>query len=121
MSISLAWSNTQQTALALTVTAPWTWDEYEQASADIEAAFSSVMHKVDLIIDLSHAGYIPKGTLYFLRDAYSDDAETRGEYIFVNAPDKFEALFRAVDRYYTVLGGHLDFRFIESPDLQLGH
>lgn len=114
MSVSIAWSNPQQTSLILTFTALWSWDDYERTSADIEAAFSSVSHKVDLIIDLSQAGRIPKGTLYFLRDAYSDSTENLGEYIFVNAPDTFKTLFHAADRYYTVLGGHLDFRFVDA-------
>jgi hypothetical protein len=113
MSISITWNNSQKTSLVLTFTGPWSWDEYERMDAHIAAAFASVTHRVDLIIDLSQAGRIPKGTLYYLRDAYSDETENLGEYIFVGAPDSFKRLFLAADRYYTVLGGHLKFRFVD--------
>jgi hypothetical protein len=83
--------------------------------SQLAAAFASVPHRVDLIIDLTHAGHIPNGTLYYLRDAYAEATENLGEYIFIGAPEPFKTLFYAADRYYTVLGGHLDFRFIDTP------
>jgi hypothetical protein len=35
-----------------------------------------------------------------------------GEYVFIGAPEGFESLMAVTDRYYTALGGVLDYRII---------
>jgi hypothetical protein len=114
MAVSLQWHDAQKSALKLTFTAPWTWDDYEQLSPEIEAAMESVEHPVDLVIDLSEAGDLPEQALYHLRNAYSDTSPNRGQYIFLGATDVFKTLFEAVDRHYTALGGELEYQFVEA-------
>src|SRR5262245_57269342 len=116
MSVSTRWNNPQHTALLLTFTAPWTWDDFEQVSQSIESAFASVDHTVDLIIDVSWAGELPSNTLDRLRDTYADATSNLGCYIFVGATDAFKTLLTIADRYYTALGGRLDFRFADTLD-----
>jgi hypothetical protein len=115
MAVRVNWHNPEKTALKLTFTAPWTWDEFEQVSRQIEAAFASVRHTVDLVVDITAAGDLPEDGLFRLRNVYSDPTPNLGEYRFVGASREFQLQFEAVDRYYTALGGKLDYRFIGEP------
>lgn len=112
MAVSSHWDNPQKTTLRLTFTSPWTWDEFEQVSQQIEAAFASVPHTVDLVVDITAAGDLPSDGLFRLRNVYSDPTPNLGEYRFVGASPAFQLQFEAADRYYTALGGKLDYRFL---------
>jgi hypothetical protein len=103
MPVSIRWSDPRRQSLLLTFTAPWTWDQYEALSGDIDAAFDSVPHTVDLVIDVTEAGTLPEDALFRLRNSYSSPIVNIGEYIFVGATDEFKKLFEAADRYYTAL------------------
>ena len=84
MGVSFKWDNPEKTALVLEFNAPWQWREYEILSHEIQRAFDSVEHQVDLIIDLRNAGGIPKSIMYELRDAYASLVD-RIEQVFFNA------------------------------------
>ncbi len=116
MSVSINWNNPEKTALILTFTAPWTWDEYEILSADIQTAFDSVLYDIDLIVDLSKAGDIPHSTLSELRDAYADGMSNLGQYIFVGATPQFIQQLGIADHYLTILGGFLSYECVETLD-----
>lgn len=116
MSIAIKWLNPQRTALVMTFTAPWTWAEFEEVSLRVERAFASVSHRVDLIIDMTAAGEIPDSALDRLRNSYADPTINLGDYIFVGAGDDFKAILAVADRYYTALGGSLDYRFMTTLD-----
>jgi hypothetical protein len=119
MAVSLRWSDPRKTSLLLTFTAPWTWDQYEALSDNIDEALASVSHTVDLVIDISDAGAMPEDALFRLRNSYSSPIQNLGAYIFVGATDEFKRLFEAADRYYTALGGELDYRFIDLVDSEV--
>jgi hypothetical protein len=114
MSVFVAWGNPHKTSLILTFAMPWRWDDYEQLSAHIEAAFASVPHPVDLVIDVRAAGTIPAEALHELGKAYADATPNLGEYVFVGASAHFRGLFAAAHRYYTALGGQLNYRFVDA-------
>jgi hypothetical protein len=73
-------------------------------------------HIVDLVIDVSNAGNLPEDALFRLRNSYSSTIPKLGTYIFVGATDKFKRQFEEADRYYTALGGSLDYCFLELID-----
>jgi hypothetical protein len=113
MAVTVNWKDEHKSALVLTFNAPWTWDDFERVDADIEHAFHSVTHTVDLVIDLHNAGPLPDDIFYRMRDAYADATDNIGQYVFLGAPDDFGETMAVVDRYYTALGGRLEFRFDE--------
>lgn len=110
MSVTIHWDNPQQTALVLTFTAPWTWDEYEAISETIQQHFESATDEVDLIVDMRSAGDIPQHLFSQFRDAYADTTPNLGQYIYVGATSAFMDHMAIVDRYLTALGGQLDYR-----------
>ncbi|MCU0466823.1 MAG: hypothetical protein MUF38_19940 [Anaerolineae bacterium] len=112
MGVSIYWENSQHTAIHLKFTAPWTWDEYESASADLIAMADSVPHTVDILINMTDAGELPADAVLRMGEMYTDDLPNLGEYVFMGAPDGFESLMAVTDRYYTALGGVLDYRVI---------
>lgn len=115
MSVSIQWDNPEHTALILTFTAPWVWDEYEVISDTIQVAFESVSNDIDLIIDLRHAGkHIPDHVMSQLRDAYSDGTPNLDQYIFVGATPQFIQQLSIADRYFTALGGTLDYQCVDT-------
>lgn len=116
MAVSIRWSDPRKNSLLLTFTAPWTWEEYEAVSPEIDAAMASVPHVVDLVIDVTLAGELPDDALQRLANSYADPTPNMGQYIFVGASDEFRMLFEAVDRYYTALGGELEYSFVSALD-----
>lgn len=114
MSVFVNWDNLAKTAIRLSFVAPWSWAEYEIMSHKIEALMYSVVHKVDLIIDVRSVGEMPKNSLAELANSYADTNPNLGRYILVGVPETFQNLMRAADRYYTALGGHLQFTFVDS-------
>ena len=109
MSISIQWDNPEKTALI-----PWHWNEYESLSDRIEDMFNSTTRDIDLIIDLSYAGDIPADVVAQLRDAYADGEPNLGQYIFVGASSQFVEQLAIADRYFTALGGTLDYRCVDT-------
>lgn len=114
MSVSIQWNTPEKTALILTFTAPWTWDQYEELSDNIQTTFDSVIYDIDLIVDLSKAGDIPESTLNQLRDAYAGGMSNLGQYIFVGATPEFIQQLDVVDHYLTILGGLLSYDCVET-------
>lgn len=114
MGVSFKWDNPEKTALVLEFNAPWQWREYEILSHEIQRAFDSVEHKVDLIIDLRNAGDIPKSIMYELRDAYAGGMSNLDQYIFVGADAEFVKDLDVADRYFTAMGGFLSYDCVET-------
>lgn len=111
MGVSVYWENSRHTAIVLKFTAPWTWDEYERVGTELEAMVQSVNHTVDVLIHIAEAGAIPTDSMFRLRELYHSTLPNLGEYVFIGAPDGFKSLMTVTDRYYTALGGALDYRF----------
>jgi hypothetical protein len=109
MSVIVHWENSQHTAVMLRFRATWTWAEFELASARLEALVSSVSHRVDVLIDMAEAGEIPTDGLLRMGELYADALPNLGQYVFIGAPQGFEAVMGVADRYYGALGGRLDY------------
>lgn len=119
MSVTLSWNGPEKTALILSFMTPWTWEHYEAVSRDLTAAFASVSHTVDLVVDMTYAGRLPHDSLYQLRNVYGNDTPNLGRFIFVGATNEFKTMMLTADRYYTALGGQLDFCFVDALDVSL--
>lgn len=116
MSVTIDWDNPDKTALIMTLIAPWTWDEIEDLSPDIQNEMDSVAHDLDLIIDLRQAGEVPATMMEQLRDAYAGGMTHLGEYIFVGASETFIAQLLVADRFLTAMGGTLDYRCVDTME-----
>lgn len=114
MSVTATWDNDEKTAILLTFTAPWTWEAFEQTRDQITAMLHDVNDEIDLIIDVRNGGDIPEDAIRRLRRAYSGAALTLRRYILVGAPKSVQELFGVADRYYTALGGFLEFSFVDT-------
>ncbi len=114
MSVTTTWDNDEKTAILLNFTAPWTWEEFEQTRDQITTMLQNVNHEIDLIIDVRSGGDIPEDAIRRLRRAYSGDALMLRRYILVGAPKPVQELFGVADRYYTALGGFLEFAFVDT-------
>lgn len=114
MSVSINWANEEKSGLILTFMSPWTWDEYEILSDTIRRSFESVDYAVDLIVDLRDVGDIPADVVSYLRDAYASDTPNLRQYIYVGVPVDFIETLAVADRYYSALGGELQYRCVES-------
>lgn len=110
MGVMAYWENSQQTAVVLRFSAPWTWAEFEVASAQLEAMVRAVPQRVDVLIHMVEAGGIPSDALLRMGEMYANQLPNLGEYVFMGAPAGFERTMAVTDRYYGVRGGHLAYR-----------
>lgn len=116
MSVTATWDNDEKTAIVLTFTAPWTWEDFVQAREEITRMVSDGSHEIDLIIDAQKGGKMPDDAVRWLRRAYSGEALTLRRYILVGASKAVREMFTVADRYYTALGGFLEFAFVDTLD-----
>ena len=117
MSVSIQWDNPQKTALIMTITTPWSWNNLESLSDAIEEAFDSVSYDIDMIIDLRSAGkQVPDHVLSQLRDAYAEGTSNLDQYIFVGATSQFIQQLSIADRYFTALGGMLNYQCVDTME-----
>jgi len=114
MSVTATWDDTRQQAIVLTFTAPWTWAEFEVARDTIGAMIGGIRHEIDLIIDVRDGGKLPEDAIRWLRRSYASEELLIRRHILVGAPDFVRELFDVADRYYTALGGFLEFAFVAS-------
>jgi hypothetical protein len=78
MGIKVAWDTEEQTAICLVFDKPWTWDDFEDANRQMLTLLNSVQHKVDIIFDISNAGFPPSGALQrFKKVAQNHHPNTR--------------------------------------------
>lgn len=70
MPVFVNWDNLAKTAVRLSFVAPWSWTEYEFMSHKIDAYMTSVVHPVDLIIDVRKVGDIPEFALAELANSF---------------------------------------------------
>ncbi len=110
MGVMAYWENSQQTAVVLRFSAPWTWAEFEVASAQLEAMVRAVPQRVDVLIHMVEAGGIPSDALLRMGEMYANQLPNLGEYVFMGAPAGFERTMAVADRYYGVRGGYLAYR-----------
>jgi hypothetical protein len=67
MGINVNWDNEEHTIIGLAFDKPWTWDDFENANKNMMEMLNSVQHKVDIIFDISRAGFPPSGALQRFR------------------------------------------------------
>ncbi len=63
MGISTRWANEEKTILLIVIAAPWTWDEMETTTAEMNSYLDGVSHQVHIIMDITSMGNIPSNGL----------------------------------------------------------
>ena len=95
MGVTVAWDDTDQTAVCMTFAAPWDWAEHDRAVVQVHALLEQVNWPVDVILNLLHGPALPIGRP------------------FVHL-GKAIALLRSRIRYLIVIGGDTSSRNILS-------
>jgi hypothetical protein len=116
MSVTVNWLNEEKTAAHLQFLAPWTWEEHEAVRDDLDDMLHSVSHEVDLVIEADTTQDIPQETLMHLRRAFGNTNSNVRRYILVGMPQAIHEMFDVAERYYTALGGSLEFVFVDHFD-----
>lgn len=71
MTIHVVWANREQTAVHLEFERGWSWDDLYAAIQQADDMLTSVKHQVDLIIDISKAGGIPRDFMRVAGDVFA--------------------------------------------------
>lgn len=121
MSINVSWENQSKTAVQVTLQRGWSWDELYQAIEQADALITSVPHRVDLIIDISHAGGLPRDFMSAAGDIF-EQGEARaneGRKIVVGANMLIRMAYSGFQKVY----GHKlkDRPFLFANDLEEAH
>ena len=71
MGIHCYWDKKASMVIRVDITDEWTWQEYNHASAQIQAMISAVTHPVYLIADFRESGRTPRmaGSLQYVKRA----------------------------------------------------
>ncbi len=66
MGINVRWDNEEQTIIQYSFDGRWTWNDLYSALDRVQEMSASVDHRVDAIIDLTHADLMPAGAIFSL-------------------------------------------------------
>ena len=121
MGINVAWTNPTQTVIKLDFQRGWTWDDLYAAIQQADQLITSVNHNVDLIIDISHAGGLPRDFMRVAGDIFdSGDARANeGQKIVVGANSLIQFAYKG---FLKVYGNQLQDRpFQFAPSLEAAY
>jgi hypothetical protein len=106
MAIQVQWANPEQTAIHLKMERGWTWDDLYGAIQRSDDLLTSVPHRVDLIIDISAAGGIPRDFMRVAGDVFAsgEARSNEGKKIVVGAGWLIKG---AYNTFLKVYGGQL--------------
>jgi hypothetical protein len=62
MSVSPVWHTDDKLVIRMVHEGIWTWDEFHHALRELDTMLNSVLHTVDLIIDVRNSANLPAGT-----------------------------------------------------------
>jgi len=62
MPVKTAWDNPQKDIIRIDVTAPWTWQDYDNCTLQLREMLLSVEHRVDFVADMTESGRVPDST-----------------------------------------------------------
>jgi hypothetical protein len=118
MGINVAWANPDQTIIKLNVQRGWTWDDLYAAIQQADDLITSVDHTVNMVIDISHAGGLPRDFMKVAGDVF-DSGEARaneGQKIVVGAGTLIQFAYGAFLKVYGYKLQNRPFQFASSLD-----
>ncbi len=101
MSVMYAWDNREKTTLCYRLEGRWTWDELYQGLEESRKLWSSVNHKVDIIVDMTGSSTFPPGNIlgHFRNVSIYYSSTKIGNTAIVGANDFFRM---ALELFYKV-------------------
>lgn len=63
MTITVGWDNAEKTTLRYNLEGRWDWNSFYAALKQADALMDTVMHEVDIIVDISQSQHIPEGMI----------------------------------------------------------
>jgi hypothetical protein len=78
MPVESEWDDTEKTAIRLTISGKWTWDELRECVIQCNAMIESVEHHVHFICIMGSANWIPGNALSNLRNIIGMFAHSDG-------------------------------------------
>lgn len=116
MGINVAWTDATQTVIKLDFQRGWTWDDLYAAIKQADSLIISVPHRVDMIIDISHAGGLPRDFMKVAGDVF-DSGEARaneGYKIVVGASGLIQFAYNGFVKVYGHKLQNRPFQFASS-------
>ena len=118
MTIHVKWANLEKTAIHLELERGWSWDDLYKAIQGADDLLTSVPHKVDLIIDISHAGGIPGDFMRVAGDVFASGKarSNEGKKIVVGAGWVIKGAYNTFLKVYGSQLKNRPFIFASSMD-----
>lgn len=118
MTIQVEWDTPEKKLIHLQFERGWTWDELKASIQRADDLITSVSHTVHLIIDISHAGGLPKDFMSAAGDLFAqgEARANEGQKIIVGAGFIIRTAYAG---FQAVYGHHLEgrpFLFAKNMD-----
>ncbi len=98
MSINVEWDDAERTAVRFEIDGDWNWDELNWANVQARRLLDSSDHKANLIFDLQHGNWLPRGHLRRSRILAADaHPNCTGRAVLVGV-DEFTSTFESLLR-----------------------
>jgi len=85
MGVSIRWLDDSKIVLSLEFESPWTWEEFSNASEQVNTMLDTLDHVADVIIDFRKSKGLPAGFLSQARKMGSKSHPKRGIVVIVGA------------------------------------
>src|SRR4051794_29163118 len=109
MTINVTWDDGDKTILRWTFIGRWTWDEFDAAVSETEAALAAAALQVAVVADVTRSGLIPADVLRRVRDRYVKPSPQIYLYVTVGADSFIELLWST---FTNLIMPHLNMRFV---------
>jgi hypothetical protein len=121
MGIQVAWTNPDYRVMKLDFQRGWTWDDLYAAIQQADDLITSVEHRVHMIIDISHAGGLPRDFMRVAGDVFdSGDARpNEGQKIVVGASGLIQFAYNGFLKVYGHKLQNRPFQF--APSLEAAY
>jgi hypothetical protein len=113
MAVQATWDNDEKTIVRYDFDAKWTWDDFYEAYYQAVDMQNSVLHRVDVILDMSQTRRLPDSALLHLRNLSEKQPPNIGKSILVSKNSFIISLYtlamknHAKIAYYFRLAGTL--------------
>lgn len=86
MPVTIEWDNSEHTSILREFIGSWTWDEYYAAEQKLQQMLATVLHRVDVITDLTQSTItMPEGAIARTRQIVKNLSPNRGLTVDVGA------------------------------------
>ncbi len=121
MSVNVGWDNPEKSRIILSFKQPWTWVEFNSASDQMDQLFTSVTHRVDLIIDITYGGFPPGNAIPHFKRVSETPHANLGQIVVVGVPGFFRAVLNIIKNVYRGRYEAPDFLFFSTLEKAREH